>query len=132
MAYSTEILKHQVTIQNRKAATRSKWGKDGQGVEWQTVGQVFASVDYAKGKRAMNAGALDVYGVVIVRMRWNQFTTMRSRMVYQGEVYQILGETFHADYYKNEIQFHAQIIVNEAQPEPSSSALGSQINNQEI
>lgn len=118
MAYSTDILKHHVTILNRKVATSSKWGKDGDGVQWEESGTVWASVDFTKGKRAMNAGALDVYSVVIVRMRWNNFTNLRSRMLYHGQIYNILGETFHEDYQDNIIQFQAQVIV---QDKPMSS-----------
>lgn len=125
MAYSTDILKHLVIIQNRRKAAISKWGKDGEGVEWVSSEPIPASVDFARGKRAMNAGSLDVYGVVEVRMRWNDFTNMRSRMVYNGQVYNILGETFHEDYQDNIIQFHAQVIINDNQPLPSSSDLGS-------
>lgn len=113
MAYTTDILKHRVKILNRKESTDSKWGKDGAGVQWEQVGCVWASVDWARGKRAMNAGALDVYGVVIIRMRFNNIITMRSRIVYEGQTYQILGDTFHADKIENTIQFQAQVIVNE-------------------
>ena len=74
---------------------------------------MWASVDWAKGKGAMNAGALDVYGVVIVRMRWNSIVNERSRIVYDGKTYQIIGETFHAQRQANTIQFHAQQVIND-------------------
>jgi hypothetical protein len=45
-------------------------------------------------------------------MRWNCIVTPRSRIVYDGQTYQVLGETFHADRQDNTIQFNAQIIVN--------------------
>jgi hypothetical protein len=53
-----------------------------------------------------------VYGVIMVRMRWNTIVTDRSRIVYQGKTYQILGDTFHEQRQDNEIQFHAQLLVN--------------------
>lgn len=113
MAYTSGLLRHRVTILNRKEATDSKWGKDGSGVEWENVGTVWASVGWIKGMAAMNAGALDVYGVVMVRMRWNTLINERSRIQHDGKTYQILGETFHADRQENTIQFHAQQLVNE-------------------
>ena len=113
MAYTTDILKHRVTILNRTTATDTKWGKDGAGVMWQETATVWAAVDFVRGLRTMREGALDVYGVVMVRMRWNNIVTMRSRIRYDGQVYQILSETFHADRQENTIQFNAQIIINE-------------------
>lgn len=112
MAYTSGILKHRVTILNREEATTSKYGKDGAGVTWQEAGTVWADVSWVKGLRTMREGALDVYGVVLVRMRWNGVITMRSRIRYDGQTYQILGETFHADKQENTIQFNAQVIIN--------------------
>lgn len=113
MAYSSGILKHRVTILNRREATDSKFGLDAAGIEFAPVATVWASVDWVKGKQAMNAGALDVYGVIMIRMRYNSVITERSRIVYGGKVYQILGDTFHADRQENTIQFQAQQVVNE-------------------
>lgn len=120
MAYSSGMLKHLVVILNRKQATTNRWGKDGSGVEWEQSGCVWAAVDFVKGLRTMREGALDVYGVVMVRMRWNNIVNLRSRILYDGQVYNILGETFHADKQANTIQFNAQIIVNEKTPISSS------------
>jgi head-tail adaptor len=113
MAYSTGLLKHRIQVFNRKEAQTSQWGKDGSGIEWEEVGCVWAAVDYVRGVRAMREGALDVYGVVMVRMRWNPVITLRSRIQYDGKMYQILGETFHAEPQENTIQFNAQIIIND-------------------
>lgn len=110
MAYATEILTEKVTILNRKEAQTSKWGKDGTGVEWEEACCVHANVAYQKGKRAMSAGALDVYAVKLVRMRWNNIVTARSRIKFDGDIYQILGDTFNANQHAREIQFLMQII----------------------
>lgn len=113
MAYSTGLLKHRVTILNRREAQAGRFGLDSSGIEFEPSATVWASVDFARGKTAMNVGALDVYGVVIVRMRWNSIVNERSRIAYDGRTYQILGDTFHADRQENTIQFHAQQVVNE-------------------
>ncbi|MBQ8463219.1 MAG: phage head closure protein [Prevotella sp.] len=113
MGYSTGLLKHRVTILNRKEAQQGKFGLDSAGIEFEPAGPVWASVDWARGKGAMNAGALDVYGVVIIRMRWNNIVNERSRIVHDGKTYQIIGETFHADRQDNTIQFQAQQVVND-------------------
>ena len=113
MAYSTGILRNRVTILNRKEAQQGKFGLDSSGVEFETAGTVWAEVTWAKGKQAMNVGALDVYGVIMVRMRYNTIVNDRSRVQYDGKTYQILGDTFHAQRQDNNIQFHAQLVVKE-------------------
>lgn len=111
MAYSTGLLKERVTILTREEAQQDRFGLDAGGVTFVETGTVWASVDWAKGKQALNAGALDVYGTVMVRMRWNSKITERSRIRHNGKLYQIIGETFHADYQANTIQFLAQLVV---------------------
>lgn len=113
MAYSTGILKTRVEILNRTAATTSKYGIDGGGVEWESAGCVWADVTWAKGKQAMNVGALDAYAGIMVRMRWNNIINMRSRLVYDGQTYQVVAETFHADRQANTIQLNAQLIIED-------------------
>lgn len=113
MAYSSGMLKYRVSILNRKESTTNKWGKDGNGVTWENVGTVWAAVDFVKGVRAMREGSVDVYGVVMVRMRYNSLVNIRSRIIYAGQIYQVLGETLHEDKQDNIIQFNAQIIINE-------------------
>ena len=113
MAYSSGILRNRVTILNRTEATQGRFGLDSSGVEFETAGTVWAEVTWVRGKQAMNVGALDVYGVIMVRMRWNSIVNDRSRVMYEGKTYQILGDTFHAQRQDNTIQFHAQLIVKE-------------------
>ena len=113
MAYSTGLLKHRVTILNRTEAQQGRFGLDSAGIEFEPAGTVWASVDWARGKGAMNAGALDVYGVVMIRMRYSTIVNERSRILYEGKTYQIIGETFHADRQDNTIQFQAQQLVND-------------------
>jgi SPP1 family predicted phage head-tail adaptor len=113
MAYSTGILRNRVTILNRTEAQQGKFGLDSSGVEFETAGTVWAEVTWVRGKQAMNVGALDVYGVIMVRMRYNTIVNDRSRIMYEGKTYQILGDTFHAQRQDNTIQFHAQLIVKE-------------------
>lgn len=113
-AYSTGMMDKLITIQNRKAASLGSYGLDSGGAEFEdTIQDMPADVTWSKGKRALNEGAIDAYGVVEVRMRWYDGISMRSRIVYEGEVYQILSETFHADYQANTIQFLAQVVINE-------------------
>ena len=113
MPYSSGFLKDRVTILNRKEAVQGKFGLDSAGIEWENVGCVHANVDWQKGKSGMTAGALDAYGVKIVRMRWNNIITERSRIQYDGRTYQILPETFNANRQENTIQFLCQQIIND-------------------
>ena len=113
MAYTSGLLKERVTILNRKEAQQGKFGLDSAGIEFEPAATGWASVDWQKGKAAMNAGALDAYGVKIVRMRWNNIINERSRIQWHGRTYQILPDTFNADHQGNTIQFLCQQIVND-------------------
>ena len=113
MAYTSGLLKHRVTILNRKEAQQGKFGLDSAGIEFEPAACLHANVDWQRGKSGMTAGALDSYGVKIVRMRWNSVITERSRIQYQGKTYQILPETFNACRQENTIQFLCQQIVND-------------------
>lgn len=110
--YASGLRRHRIKILNRKAATSWRFGLDGGGIEWQTSGTVWASVDFVKGMRAMREGAIDAYAVVMVRMNWTSLANMRSRIVWEGVTYQILPETFHADWQERIIQFTAQAVIN--------------------
>ena len=113
MAYTSGILRFMIQVQNRKAATGSRYGIDGDGIEWEDGDILHANVTWAKGVKAMNAGALDAYTVMEVRTRWTDKITMRSRVKFDGNVYQIIPETFHQDKMENTLQFHMQLIVND-------------------
>ena len=113
MAFSSGFLKDRIIIQNRKAAEAGKFGLDSDGAEYENTCCLHANVDWQRGKSAMREGALDVYGVVIVRMRWMNQVNERSRIVHEDKTYQILPETFHANRHENIVQFHAQLIIND-------------------
>ena len=123
MGYTAGFLHDMIQVLNRKEAKTSKFGLDGGGVEWEEGPCLHANVDYAKGKAAMNAGALDAYAVKIVRMRYNATAVIneRSRIKYQGKVYQIIPETFNANHYEDTLQFLMQLIVNDKSATPAPS-----------
>ena len=115
MSYTAGFLHEIIVPLNRKAAAVGKYGVDSGGIQWEEGPCLHANVDYAKGKSAMNAGALDAYAVKIVRMRYSATAVIneRSRIKYQGKVYQIIPETFNANHYENTLQFLMQLIVND-------------------
>ena len=113
MAYSSGMLRHRILVQNRKAAKQGKFGLDSNGIEWEDTICLWAAVDFVKGIRAMREGAIDVYGIVMVRTRYTDAINVRSRIVWQGQTYNILGETLHVNKQENIVQFNAQMIVNE-------------------
>lgn len=114
MPYSSGFLKDRVTILNRKKAVQGRMGLDSAGIEWEIVAcGIHANVDWQRGKSGMTAGALDAYAVKIIRMRWNNIVTERSRIQWHDKTYQILPETFNADHQGNTIQFICQQIVND-------------------
>ena len=113
MGYSAGFLHEMIQVLNRKEAKTSKFGLDGGGIEWEEGPCLHANVDYARGKSAMNAGALDAYAVKIVRMRWTNCFSERSRVKYDDKVYQIIPETWAANKHENTLQFLMQLIVND-------------------
>lgn len=126
-SYSTGMLDKLIAIQNRKASQLGDFGMDSEGTGWETtISDVPADVSWKKGVRALSEGAIDAYGVIEIRMRYYAGVNMRSRIVYEGETYQILPETFHADYQANTIQFLAQVIINE-----NNNGNGNKENNPE-
>ena len=134
MTYSPGMLKHRIRIQKYVGAQKGKFGIGSGGPEYQDCQEVWADVSHVKGMRAMNNGALDVYGVVNVRCYYDSVRgvlDVRSRMKYQGQVYQILGETLHIDEQENTVEFKAQIIINTNTP-LSESGLTSPGLNPEI
>lgn len=127
MGYSSGFLNKRILVQNRKAAVQSKFGIDSNGPEYEDTVCLHANVGWKKGLGGLHEGALDVYGVVEVRMRWTNQVNERSRIVYEGRTYQIIPETFHSDRQDNTIQFLAQVIINDKTPAPtppSNSDLG--------
>lgn len=113
MSFLAGFLDKMIQVQNRKAAQGGKFGLDGDGIEWEDGDILHANVTFSKGVRAMNAGALDAYAVKEVRMRWTNKISIRSRVKYQGQTYQIIPETFHEDFQANTIQFLMQLIVSD-------------------
>lgn len=108
MGYSAGMLDKRVTIYNRKMQTVGRYGIDSGGIGWKEDGTVWANVSWVKGLSAMREGSVDVYGMLMVRMRWNKFTTRNSRVRIAGKVYEVIGETFHADYKANTIQMNVR------------------------
>lgn len=127
MGYSSGFLNKRILVQNRKAAVQSKFGIDSNGPEYEDIVCLHANVGWKKGLGGLHEGALDVYGVVEVRMRWTNQVNERSRIVYEDRTYQIIPETFHPDRQDNTIQFLAQVIINDKTqaPTPSNSDLGN-------
>lgn len=114
-------MRHRIRVQNRTASTMGKFGL--KEPEWTDSGSLWADVSYVKGKSAMREGAIDVYGVVMVRCRYTDIINVRSRIIYQDQTYQLLGETLHVDKQANTVQFNAQVIINTGR-NLSSSDLG--------
>lgn len=116
IGYASGMRRERVKILNPAAMVDGEFGRRSAGVTWTEAGSVWAAVDFVRGKMAMNAGALDVYGVVMVRMDYDcgklRHISPRSRIEHNGETYQILGDTFHANKQDNIIQFNAQIVID--------------------
>ena len=130
MSYQAGFREQIITPLNRKAATVGKYGVDSAGVTWEEGTPMHANVDYQKGKSAMNAGALDAYAVKIVRMNFTSTINERSRIKYDGKIYQIMPETFNGNYRQNTLQFLMQLVNEKEQQNPKSNEKEDSSNNQ--
>ena len=130
MSYPAGLREDFITPLNRKAATVGKYGVDSAGVTWEEGTTMRAFVDYQRGKSAMNAGALDAYAVKIVRMNFTSAINERSRIKYNGKIYQIMPETFNGNYRKNTLQFLMQLVNEKEQQNPKSNEKEDSSNNQ--
>ena len=130
MSYPAGFREDFITPLNRKAATVGKYGVDSAGVTWEEGTPMHANVDYQRGKSAMNAGALDAYAVKIVRMNFTSTINERSRIKYNGKIYQIMPETFNGNYRKNTLQFLMQLVNEKEQQTPKSNEKEDSSNNQ--
>ena len=118
MSYSSGLLRHRVTIQNKVVATT--FGETTRYVEEATV---WADVTWLKGAKRLAEASLDAMDTVMIRMRWNDVVTRDSRLKTGGKVYQI--QSLHDDYQTNTIQITAQEIVQAAPTySPSMSEIG--------
>jgi len=104
MSYSSGLLKHRVTIQNKVVATAF-----GETTGYVDATTVWADVTWSKGVKSLREGALDAYDTVMIRMRWNDVVTRDSRLKTGGKTYQI--QSLHEDYQSNIIQITATEIV---------------------
>lgn len=102
MGYSTDILRHRVTILNKKDADKIGFGEK---AGYEQVACVHADVTFSKGTKSLREGALDAYDTVLIRMRWNNIVTRESRLECDGRTYQI--QSLHADKQDNIIQITA-------------------------
>ena len=113
MSYTAGLLRDRIDILSRTQYQADDFGLNASGMDFSKVATVWADVSWAKGKQALNAGSIDVYGVIMVRMRYTTLIDERCRITHNGKTYQILADTFHADFHDNEIQFQAQAVINE-------------------
>ena len=82
--FASGLRRFRIKVLNRTQAEMGAFGLDSSELEWQESGEVWADVNWTKGKAAMSAGALDAYAVKMVRINWNEFTNERSRIVWEG------------------------------------------------
>ena len=117
MGYSSGMLRHCVTIYNKREPDNVKFGEK---VKYETVGCVHADLTWSKGVKAMREGALDAYNTVLIRMRWNNIVNKFSLLECEGVTYQI--QSLHADKYENIVQITATEMVGDVPiytPEPT-------------
>lgn len=99
------MLKHRVEIL-RKVQVDGRLGRNSGTVAFESLGVVWASVDFQRGLKAMREGAFDGTDYVLIRMRYNGAITRNSYLYYDGIIYLITE--FKREYQDNIIQIKAQ------------------------
>lgn len=107
MGYESGMLYHRVTIYNKVAPEKQKFGET---TTYEPTLTVHANVTWKKGQKSLNEGAMDCIDTILVRMRWNNYVTRDSQLEYDGRRYQIMS--LHADRQENTVQITAQEITN--------------------
>lgn len=96
-----------VTILARSEGKNSQFGREGG--KFVPVKTIWAAVDWTKGKKAMQEGAIDAYDTYMVRCRFHRCLTRECRLEFDNRIFQI--ESFNADRQSDE----TQIICTELQ-----------------
>lgn len=104
MAYTSGMLKHRVEILKR-VQVEGRFGKNSGSVAFVSQGEVWASVDFQRGIKAMRESAFDGTDYVLIRMRFNDVINRNSYIYADGVMYLITE--FHRDYQDNIIQIKA-------------------------
>lgn len=104
MAYTSGMLKHRVEILKR-VQVEGRFGKNSGNVAFVSQGEVWASVDFQRGIKAMRESAFDGTDYVLIRMRFNDVINRNSYIYADGVMYLITE--FHRDYQDNIIQIKA-------------------------
>lgn len=105
MAYNTSILDQRVEVWARQAADEGEFGVGSAGTTYVKVAEVWANVSWARGIKAMRAGAMDAYDSVMVRTRYNDLLKRDCRLKIGGTFYQI--DSFNGSRRENTIQITA-------------------------
>lgn len=108
MGYSTGMLRHRVEVLKVLGIDGPFGANSGRTVE-QSLGSVWAAVDFQRGIKAVREGAVDGTDYVLIRMRWNNIVTRECLLRCEGVTYQITE--LHADRMENIIQIKAEEIV---------------------
>ena len=129
MPYSTGMMNKRVAVMNPDTTAHGDFGRQSAGRQFKYAGTFWASVDFNKGARAMQEGALDAYDYLMVRMRWNNVVQRRSMIVWDGRTFAI--ESFNDDFCRNQIQLTIKEDPGKdltgLLPDPSSSELSTDI-----
>lgn len=126
MGYGAGMLNHRITFAMRMKAQSGSHGLDSGGIKYQTVTTVWAAVNFKKGAREMNQGAVEDYDILMFRLHWRGDIDRWCLIKYHGTWYQI--ESFNEDFTDNQIQITAREMTNQnvaivTPPEPSASEI---------
>lgn len=81
-----------------------------QGGDYAEACVIWASVTWAKGKKALNNGTLEAYDTLMVRCRCCRYLDRFCRLSIDGKVYEIA--TYNSDYRRNEVQITCYELIN--------------------
>lgn len=103
------MLKDRVTVL-RKTEVVGDFGAASAGYSTETLGEIWASVSWTKGARAMHEGMMDAYDKVMVRCYCHDFLTRDCLLRFGGKTYVI--DSFHEDKHEFTVQMTATEIID--------------------
>lgn len=89
--YSAGIRNERVSVLWPRGAVDGAYGRRSGGVVYDLKCTLWAAVDFVRGVKALQAGAVEVYDTLMVRMQWSGKVRRDSVIVWRGRAYLIMS-----------------------------------------
>ena len=98
-----------VTFLQKTESDGGKFGRGAAAPTWEESFVCWANVTFARGTKALRHGALDAYGVIMVRTLYQPKANRTMRLQYDNRTWEI--ESYNADRTTNDLQITAHEVI---------------------